>query len=391
MNPPRPRGSASLGAAVLLVGLTVLAAGAPTPPAQDAWQWGLPEGVPPPRIPVDNPMSPARVELGRHLFYDRRLSGNRRLSCAGCHEQSMAFADVLPRAVGSTAEVHPRGSMSLTNVAYLPVLTWANPTLRRLEQQALVPMFGEDPVELGLAGRGAELLARLRAVTRYQELFASAFPGASEPLTIDNVTRALAVFQRSLVSFDAPYDRYRNGDVEAMSPSALRGEALFNGDRFRCARCHVPPFFTSTTDHEGREVPDIRFFNNGLYNIGGDGRYPPSNAGIATHTRRASDRGLFRAPTLRNLSVTRPYMHDGSVDTLEDVLDHYAAGGRTIDSGPYRGVGREHPNKSDLVSGFEATLEERADLIEFLRALTDSTFLNDPSLSDPWLRSPGRE
>ena len=151
--------------------------------------WQLPEGVPAPRVPADNPMCPARVELGRHLFYDQRLSGNGRLSCAGCHGQAMAFADVLPRAVGSTQEIHPRGSMSLTNVAYVPALTWASPTLDRLEDQALAPMFGESPVELGLAGLENELLERLRTNARYAELFRAAFPDGTNPVTVDNLTR----------------------------------------------------------------------------------------------------------------------------------------------------------------------------------------------------------
>ena len=303
----------------------------------------------------------------------------------------MAFADVLARAVGSTREVHPRGSMSLTNVAYVPALTWANPTLDRLEDQALVPMFGQNPFELGLAGLENELIVRPGAVGRYPELFRAAFPEASGLLTIANIARALAAFERTLVSFDAPYDRALRGESAAMSASALRGEALFSSERFQCFRCHVPPFFTSAVDHEGLAAPDVRFFNNGLYNIDGTGGYPPSNEGVSAHIGRASDLGLFRAPTLRNLVVTAPYMHDGSVETLEHVLDHYAAGGRTIESGPFRGIGRQHPNKSRFVNGFEATPAKRDDLIAFLEALTDSTFLTDPGFADPWLRGVGQE
>jgi len=147
----------------------------------------------------------------------------------------------------------------------------------------------------------------------------------------------------------------------------------------------------SAVDHEGLAGPDIQFFNNGLYNIDGEGGYLPPNGGISTHTGRTGDRCLFRAPTLRDVAVTAPYMHDGSLASLDDVIDHYAAGGRTIESGPFRGAGREHPNKSSFVNGFEATPEERADLFAFLRALTDSTFLTDPRFADPWLRSRGRQ
>ena len=162
--------------------------------------WDLPPGFPPPKVPADNPMTPAKVDLWRHLFYDTRMSVNGRFSCATCHQQAHAFADTRPRGVGATGAVHPRGSMSLANVAYSPVLTWANPTMRRLELQALVPMFGEDPVELGLSGKEQVLIRRLKAERRYAPLFAAAFPNEQDPFTLVNITRAIASFERTLIS-----------------------------------------------------------------------------------------------------------------------------------------------------------------------------------------------
>ena len=210
--------------------LTVVALTVATLAGQGAageYRWDLPPGVPPPRVPVDAPMTAARVDLGRYLFYDTRLSGNRTQSCATCHIQALAFTDGRSRAVGSTGDRHPRSSMSLANVAYRDALTWANPTLRSLEEQALVPMFGTDPVELGLAGHELRVQAELAASSIYQRLFAAAFPalvpasrarGVVERLvTTENVALALAAFPRSIVSFRSPYDRYRfHGDEAAL-------------------------------------------------------------------------------------------------------------------------------------------------------------------------------
>jgi cytochrome c peroxidase len=144
---------------VWLAGLAIAGVRADTPVP---YVWQLPANFPRPRVPANNPMSDAKVELGRHLFYDTRLSGNGTQACATCHEQERAFTEGKGRAVGSTGQVHPRGSMSLVNVAYAAALTWGNPAMTRLEEQALVPMFGEQPVELGLQKPGSELLDRLR-------------------------------------------------------------------------------------------------------------------------------------------------------------------------------------------------------------------------------------
>src|SRR5262245_45426993 len=143
-------------------------------PAQSAYEWSLPPGFPPPPVATDNPMSAAKVDLGRHLFYDSRLSGNGKQSCATCHEQARAFTDGRARSVGSTGEMHPRGSMSLVNIGYAQALTWANPTLTRLEDQALVPMYGDHPIELGLP-RSDEWLHTLTRDPTYQRLFPAAF------------------------------------------------------------------------------------------------------------------------------------------------------------------------------------------------------------------------
>jgi cytochrome c peroxidase len=345
----------------------------------------LPPGFPYPKVPADNLMTQEKVELGRHLFYDKRLSLNRTQSCASCHRMELAFTDGKPRGIGSTGEIHPRGSMSLINVAYSPVLTWANPLMRRLEQQALVPMFGDHPVELGMAGKEDLLVQRLLAESRYPKLFAAAFPGEAQPVTVANAVKAIASFQRTLLAGDSPYDEYRRGDdPNAISESAKRGEALFFSERLECFHCHGGFNFTGTADYLGKSFAEVEFHNTGLYNLKGKLSYPEPNVGLYEFTRQPDDVGKFKAPTLRNIAVTAPYMHDGSVKTLSEVIDHYAAGGRHIKTGPHAGNGFDNPNKSEFIKTFELTPAEKADLIEFLKSLTDRSALSNPAWTDPW-------
>ena len=355
------------------------------PPAEAAYDWGLPAWAPTPRVPEDNPMSARKVELGRRLFYDVRLSGNQTQSCASCHDQTLAFTDGLARAEGSTGEAHPRGAMSLANVAYSSTLTWANPLMTQLEEQALVPMFGEEPVELGLSGKEAELITRLEADARYPALFAAAFPEDAAPVSLQNITRAIASFQRALISLDSPFDRHvYGGQRDAMSEAAKRGMDLFFSERLECFHCHGGLTLSDAVDHEGKAFVEKPFHNNGLYNVGGTGAYPTGNQGVYEITGMRSDEGRFKAPTLRNIAVTAPYMHDGSLKTLDDVIDHYARGGTLTTQGQWIGDGRLSPNKSELLNGFLITDDERADLKAFLESLTDETFLNDPRFGDPF-------
>jgi cytochrome c peroxidase len=328
-------------------------------------------------------MSSAKVELGRHLFYDTRLSGNGTQSCATCHEQARAFTDGRPRSVGSTGQRHPRGSMSLVNIAYAQALTWANPLLSRLETQALVPMYGGDPIELGL-DRSDTWLEGLKHDSTYQRLFAMAFENDANAITTQNVVRALATFQRSIVSARSPYDRYHfERDDAAISDAAKRGEILFHSRPLSCFTCHGGTHFSNAMGSRERAMA-VEFNNTGLYNLAGRLSYPSDNTGVHAITHAPEDVGKFKAPTLRNIAVTAPYMHDGSVATLEDAIAHYAAGGRTIADGPYMGIGRDNPNKAAAIRGFTLTAEQRADLIAFLQSLTDDALLHDPRFANPW-------
>lgn len=364
--------------------LVLAAAGCGTPPpvavperpaaaAAAAFDLRLPRGFPPPRVPPDNPMTAAKVELGRHLFYDRRLSVDGAYACADCHLQELAFTDGRGRAVGATGELHPRSAMSLANVAYNASLGWDDPDLLRLEDQAKVPMFNRRPVELGLAGRRRRTMARLLEDPLYRRMFAAAFPEVRGRFTLRHVRRALASFERTLISGDAPFDRWLAGDNDALAPAARRGMKLFFSARLGCFGCHRGFNFSGPVTYEGSGDAERVFLNTGLYDLDGRGAYPPPNTGVHRVTGRRKDMGRFRVPTLRNVALTAPYMHDGSVATLGGAIDLYAAGGRTAS-----------PLKSRLLGGFELSAEEKSDLVRFLESLSDEAFVTDPRFSDPF-------
>jgi cytochrome c peroxidase len=254
-----------------------------TAPVEESWQWSLPAGFPAPEVPVDNPMTEDKVELGRMLFFDTRLSADGTQSCASCHDPARAFTDGRAVPIGVTGEAGHRNSMTLVNVAYASSLTWAA-DVESLEDQALRPMLGTSPVELGVTGHEAEVLARFTDDT---ELFVR----AGEDISLRGIARAIATYERTLIRGDTPFDRFIAGDKLALSPSAQRGLAAFESRG--CADCHSG--FTLSSS-----FGDARVFDDGI----GEGK--------------------FKAPTLRNITRTAPYFHDGSAATLDDVLDHYA-------------------------------------------------------------------
>jgi cytochrome c peroxidase len=353
--------------------------------ADQDYVWRLPADIPAPVVPADNPITEAKVELGRWLFYDTRLSGNRTMSCASCHIQALAFTDGKARSIGSTGEIHPRSSMSLVNVAYASRLTWANPLLDRLEDQALTPLLGDNPVEMGLGNRPEDFAALLESEARYRSLAEEAFPSDENPYSLLNGVRAISVFVRTITGFESPYDRYIRGDDKALDAAAIRGMDLFFSEELECFHCHGGFNFSDSTTHANARVEQVGYHNTGLYNVGGEGAYPADNTGLYDMTGERRDMGRFKAPSLRNIAVTAPYMHDGSVETLDDAIDHYQRGGRLIEGGEYSGDGRLSPYKSEFIRGFELTSDERHDLLEFLQSLTDPVVLSDERFSNPFL------
>ncbi len=346
------------------------------------YDWQLRKNFPKPQVPKSNPMTAEKIALGRHLFYDVNLSANKMQSCATCHIQSLAFAEPTKTSTGSTGQTIRRNSAALINIAYNKTLTWAHSELKSIERQLLIPMFGETPVELGITGHEEAVLARFKT-EQYKQLFDEAFP--DQEIEFDLIVKALASFVRSLVSLDSPFDRYAyDMQDDAISESALNGMNLFFSEKFECHHCHGGFNFTQSTFHEKQILDRKPFHNTGLYNISEKGDYPAVDNGLFEITLEDKDRGRFRAPTLRNIAVTAPYMHDGSIATLSEVIDFYAAGGRNIESGKNKGDGRNNPLKSRFVKGFEITEKEKHDLINFLNTLTDEKFLTNPAHSNPF-------
>ena len=351
----------------------------------------VPEDMEVPHVPTYNVPTREKIELGRRLFYDNRLSGNQTQACATCHLQHRAFADEAKTPEGSTGDVLSRNSPGLQNAVFHATLTWSHDALLELEDQLLIPIRGDNPVELGVSdGLVEEVLARFDDDADYHERFARAFPGAESGATIQKIVFSLASFCRALLGSDSPYDRYRRGDKSALSDSARRGLGLFNGERFECFHCHAGANLTvSYRDLESRsDTLRYPFFNNGLYNVGGDGSYPAHDQGLYDLTFDRGDRGLFRPQSLRNVALTAPYMHDGSLATLRDVVEHYARGGTVTETGPFAGDGRVNPLKSGLVRGFVATEEEIDDLVAFLESLTDQSFIDNTAFTNPTATDP---
>jgi cytochrome c peroxidase len=340
---------------------------------QGEYVWQVPEGFPIPAVPDDNPMTWEKIELGRQLFYDRRLSGDGSVSCASCHRPELAFTDGRRQAKGIKGHIHPRSAMSLTNVAYNATLGWDDSTLTRLEDQMLIPLYNTQPPEMGVTGHEEEILARFKKDLRLRRFFQSAFPRDNPQVTMRNVIYALASFERTLISGNSPYDRWAYGaDPKALDTDQRAGARLFFSKRLSCFRCHAGFNLSGPVKYAGSKLPATSFHNTALYSEGATGAYPEPNTGLHRHTGRNGDMGKFRAPTLRNIALTAPYMHDGSIATLEEVLDHYAAGGRAC-ANPQTAA--PCSNSDPLMTGFELTPEQKRQLIAFLHALTDQTFI----------------
>ena len=297
--------------------------------------------------PNGNELTAQRVHLGRLLFYDPILSSDSTVSCASCHQQAFAFADTLPISFGVEQRLGTQNAPSLTNIAYAPSLTRAGgvPTL---EMQVLVPIQETHELDFNivLAGR------RLAKDSAYTALSLAAYNRTPDPFVI---TRSLAAFERTLLSNNSPYDQYYyHNNKRALTKAAKRGMQLFMSERTRCSTCHTPPHFSN-----------FAFENNGLYEVYAD-------SGKMRLTNKEADRAMFKVPSVRNIGVTAPYMHNGSVATLEAVITHYNEGGKA------------HKHKNKAIQALHLTTREQKDLIAFLEALTDEHFLSNEALANPY-------
>lgn len=288
--------------------------------------------------PSDNPSSPIKIELGRRLFYDADLSINGTMACATCHEQHRGFADGNRTHPGALDHPGKRNVPGLQNVALQRRFTWASRT-PDLEHQALTPLLGESPIEMGMKGQEAELARRLGAKACTVKLFSAAFPESKGEISLTTITKALASFERALVSFDSPYDKAARNN-QPLPAVAEAGRALFRG-KGACESCHSGPNFTDDAFHALE--PNDRSL---------------ADRGLADESGRPEDAGLFHTPGLRNVTLTAPYFHDGQARTLPEAIRRHGL----------------------PVALSDAEMDEIA---TFLATLTDRSFLSDTRLSLP--------
>lgn len=296
--------------------------------------------LPPVPIPTNNKQTPEKIELGRRLFHDVGLSRGGDISCASCHAQDKAFAGDTPISPGTSGRLGKRNPPSLVNVAYRPKLFWhgGSPSL---ELQALGPLTDHNEMDLTTE----EVVGRLNADASYVAQFRQVF---GKPPSVDLTLKAIAAFERTLVSFNSPFDRFEAGDVAALNTSAQRGLDLFYG-KAECFHCHTGKHFSDNQPH-----------NNAFQQFNED-------IGYAQLTDKDEDVGKFITPTLRNVALTAPYMHAGQLKTLREVVQIYNAGGEA------------NPNADPLMRPLGLSDAEVGDLVAFLESLTDETVATNPA------------
>jgi len=310
-----------------------------------------PEGLPTFSIPSDNPVTKGKVELGKQLFFDKRLSKNDTISCADCHRVKDGWSDPRPNSIGIASFPTERNSQSIINVGYSKFFFWDGRSMS-LEEQAVEPIT--NPHEMGMDSLD-EVVEKISKIAGYAEQFDLVF---DDGITSKNIGDSISAFERTLVGGNSPYDRFINGDETALSESAIRGKEVFF-KQGHCSACHSGPLFT----------------DNGFHNIGvGLGADPgaedtetgrPDDSGRFTVTGRKGDRGSFKTPSLRDIHLTAPYMHDGQIATLEEVVEFYDRGGG------------KNPQLDEEMFPLKLTAEQKSDLVEFLKVgLASDTYPN---------------
>ena len=301
--------------------------------AQSASKLQANPALPPVTIPPDNPQSDAKVSLGSQLYFDPRLSADDTISCATCHDPQMAWANHNPVDVGIQGKRGNRNSGTILDAAYMDFQFWDG-RAKTLEEQALGPIH--NPVEMGETL--VDVVKELNAIQGYRAQFKAVF---NTDVTTDGIAKAIAAFERTVLSGPSPYDKYQSGDKTAMSAAAVRGMRIFSG-KGRCMTCHNGPMFS----------------DQGFHNIGVGMDRPEPDIGREAVTKDPKDRGRFKTPGLRNVALTWPYMHDGSEKTLLDVVGFYNRGGS------------KNPALDIFIMPLELTAEEQKDLVTFMEALT---------------------
>lgn len=318
-------------------------------------QLKLPLGIDaPPPIPADNPITPAKVELGRQIFFDARLSSDGTVSCATCHNPVMGFTDGRPTSMGTKAQIGGRSAPSVINLAYAPNGVFWDGRAKDLEDQAKGPI--QNPIEMSNTHEAA--VRRLNTIPGYREQFQQVFGSAD--ITIDNVAKAIATFERTVISGNSPWDRFLKGDQNALSDQAKRGWDIYQ-KKANCIACHA-----------GFNLTDNQFHNIG---VGFD--KPNPDLGRYLVTKAEDDRGRFKTPTLREITYTAPYMHDGSEKTLEDVIEFYNKGGN------------KNPQLDERIKPLNLTAQEKADLLALLKSFNGEGWMRTAPIQLPADPKPG--
>lgn len=329
-----------------------------TPHPTTAYPWETPNKFLPPFFPPDNPMTEEGVRLGRRLFYDVRLSGDNSMSCASCHLQDFGFSDPDRFSTGIDGSVGTFNAPPIMNLAWQDFLFWDGRSLS-LEDQALIPI--EDPIEMHEDLEVA--IGELEADPHYPDLFKEAF--GNQSITAERIGKAIAQFERSMVSANSKFDKFQRGEVTFTNLEA-EGYALFHSEVGDCFHCHGD----ATTGNIFGAFGEIQFSNNGL-----DSVLAPMS-GRERVTGNPADRAKFKIPSLRNVEYTAPYMHDGRFQTLGQVIEFYNFGGHITPT--------TDPNMKAAGIGRNWTMNQKQALLAFLKTLSDPDFIQDTAFSDPF-------
>ncbi len=362
---------------LILVALAVTAGLAGRATAQDGRYAGL-EPLGPPPIPLDNPQTPEKVELGKLLFFDSRLSGDDVVSCVSCHLPDAGWAFPTPLSLGYPGTIHWRNSPTIVNSAYYGKLFWAGAS-KSLEGEARSAARGA----VGGNGESDMMEARLAFIPEYRARFREVF--GDEWPRISNAWKAIAAFERSLVQTDTPYDRFLRGDDQALSEPQKRGLELFVG-KASCVTCHNGPLLTDENYYNLGVPPAREWEEDGLaqvtfrFELYAKGvteamyRKTKDDPGLYLRTKQNVDKGKFRTPSLRYTKYTAPYMHNGQLETLRDVVEFYNAGG---------GSNEFAANKTPLIQPLGLSESEIEDLVAFINSMSgDEILMDEPDLPD---------
>lgn len=327
------------------------------------------------KITTDATMDSAKIQLGRYLFYDTHLSANNTKSCATCHAPELAFSDGYRRSTGIYGDNTQHNAPSLLNLNTYTAMNWATPHLQTIAQQVVRPLLDTIPLEMGAHGNEQRIYATLAADSLYANMFAKAYPNVAQAIHFDHIVESISLFVNTLQSRNSLIDRHNMSPKYLLPPEVAAGKALFEG-KAGCATCHSGKDFNTP-------VQGSHYANLGLYNC--DNGYPKEDYGIAEYTQKAEDNGKYRIPSLRNVAITAPYFHDGSATTLSEVLQIYENGGRKVENGACIGDGRNNPNRDKRLPIVKFSAAEKQQLLAFLYALTDTSYLHNKNFMNPFL------